>query len=402
MKTAIPLETTLRIQWRFEQFSGIVKYCRKEGREFLVGIQRDSAKITLSDAPLPQNALPPQSIKTNAPQDFGSARLDPAQPDAKISSPRQEARHTDDPERQGITEVPPPVRPSSNAAVTLPYGFAHKATNANLVSRPQEFITPRQTEPRPEPPPKRKEAVKERKLMGRKWLGLAPWHNKPDDSSANGDEIGNRTIQKENSMPQSTSPAEKAPLHSAREVPTFQVELLPMEDIYQAAGIVTPRKGYGVNKVVEMLNSDHLRGLSKEMRRAAVLMALDAAGITLDRVQRDAKARQDALDTYEAEQKQQAETEWARKAEEVAQIQSELDSIKAHYMARINRSLESVSRDKVRFSSWVTTKDQETRNMTEAVELCLKSPVSEAVSFPVTELRLAASAGVGAEGSKSL
>jgi hypothetical protein len=56
-----------------------------------------------------------------------------------------------------------------------------------------------------------------------------------------------------------------------------QPELLTMEDIYRVAGIVGPRKGYSINKIVEMLHSDYLRGLSKEMKRASVLMALDAA-----------------------------------------------------------------------------------------------------------------------------
>lgn len=228
--------------------------------------------------------------------------------------------------------------------------------------------------------------------MGHKWLGLAPWRNKQEELSASIDENSSSKSEKENLMPQTIQPTEKAPVKSAREVPTFHVELLPVEDIYRAAGIMSPQRGYSVNKVVEMLNSDHIRGLSKEMRRAAVLMALDAAGISIDQVQRDAKARQDALESYEAEQKKQAEAEWARKAEEIIQIQSELESIKAHYSARISRNLEGVSRDKARFGNWVTTKQHETQSMAEAVELCLKSPVSEPARTPLPEASPAASA----------
>jgi hypothetical protein len=55
-----------------------------------------------------------------------------------------------------------------------------------------------------------------------------------------------------------------------------------MEDIYRAAGIVGPRRGYSINKVVEMLHSEHIRGLSKEMKRPSVLMTLDAAGVSRD------------------------------------------------------------------------------------------------------------------------
>jgi predicted YcjX-like family ATPase len=118
-------------------------------------------------------------------------------------------------------------------------------------------------------------------------------------------------------MPHISQPQEKLAPHSAREVPNFRVELLPMEDIYRAAGIMNPRRGYSINKVVEMVHSEHIRGLSKEMKQAAVLMALDAAGISLDQVQQDAKARHEVLDSYEAGQKKQIEAMWARKAEEV-------------------------------------------------------------------------------------
>jgi predicted transcriptional regulator len=136
------------------------------------------------------------------------------------------------------------------------------------------------------------------------------------------------------------------------------------------------------------------------MKRAAVLMALDAAGVSIDQVQRDAKARQGALDAYEAEQKKLAEADWTRKAEEIVQIQAEMESIKAHYMARIKRNQEAVARDKARFSNWVATKQQEAQSMTEALDLCLKSqpsPPSEPVSSPPSaEFSMAASAGLAA------
>src|SRR5438445_576424 len=84
------------------------------------------------------------------------------------------------------------------------------------------------------------------------------------------------------------------------------------------------------HKVVEMLRSEHLRGASRELRRAAVLMALDAAGVTADEVLQDAKVRQEAIDAYATEQRKHAEMQWSRKAEENIQIQAELELVKAH------------------------------------------------------------------------
>jgi hypothetical protein len=44
------------------------------------------------------------------------------------------------------------------------------------------------------------------------------------------------------------------------------------------------------------------------------------------------------------------EAEWARKAEEIVQIQAEKESIKAHYTARISRNMEGVARQRATFA----------------------------------------------------
>jgi hypothetical protein len=230
--------------------------------------------------------------------------------------------------------------------------------------------------------PERKEAGtnKERKSMGRKWLDLGRWRSKQAGATATageGSKSSDRnsiysSSEKEKRMTHSNEAIEKASAQSAREVSTSKVDLVPMEDIYQAAGIMDPRRGYSIGKVVEMIHSDHMRGLSKELKQAAVLMALEAAGISVEQVQQDAKIRKNALDTYEAAQRKQVEAVWARKAEEVIQIQAELESVKAHLQARISRNLEGVAREKETFNNWLTLKQRECESMAEAVEMCVK------------------------------
>lgn len=365
VKTPIRVGSKLRIQWRFDQFTGAVRYCRGEGREYVVGIQRDSTETSL-----PNRALP-----TVRPQETSVANRG-----SYVST---------------VTAQSVPTRQESNPNFFLAERMAEEP--------PQ---SPRLPPPRPDDPvsrPRKKQEVgetntnKERKPMARKWLELAPWHSKQNDAAKNpsgeckasddGSSDGN--TEKENRMPHLNQFTEKAPAHTAREVPNFQVELLPMEDIYRMAGIMNPRRGYSISKVVDMVHSEHIRGLSKEMKQAAVLMALDAAGISLDHVQQDAKARQDALDSYEAAQKKQVEAMWARKAEEVIQIQAELDSVKAHHLARISRNLEGVAREKATFNNWLTQKQEECESMAEAVEMCLRSPaVSEPAIASVAEINV--------------
>lgn len=389
LKTPIAVGSKLRIQWRFEQFSGITKYCRKEGREYLVGIQRHA---TDNPASLPAPAkVPPADVRTS----------DPPAPTAQIETPlRQQSSKPNEiliPERK----MEEPLVPAASSSITPPHEVAAELARKDSprISRLENVNALRRTQLRTKRPPK--EADEKGRSMPRKWLEMAPWRNKQETVSPGGvwnGEARTETNQggkrsKENLMSPITQSLEKAPAPSAREVPDFQVELLPMEDIYRAAGIMTPRKGYSITKVVEMLHSQHIRGLSQEMKRAAVLMALDAAGISLEQLQHDAKARQDALDAHEADQRKQVEAEWARKAEEIIQIQAELESIKAHYTARIGRNLEGVAREKATFNAWLGTKQQETQNISEAVNLCSNPLLSDPVGASPQDFSSAAAAG---------
>jgi len=66
-----------------------------------------------------------------------------------------------------------------------------------------------------------------------------------------------------------------------------------------------------------------------------------------------------------------------RRAEENRQIMAELEPAKATYADRLRRNLDKVAREKATFGNWLTLKQQESANITEALELCTKSTVAE-------------------------
>jgi hypothetical protein len=68
----------------------------------------------------------------------------------------------------------------------------------------------------------------------------------------------------------------------------------------------------------------------------------------VDDVLQDAKARQDAIDSYEIEQRKQFEAQLAGKAEENAQIQAEMERVKARYTERLRRNLDGMARERQR------------------------------------------------------
>ena len=150
--------------------------------------------------------------------------------------------------------------------------------------------------------------------------------------------------------------------------------LLSYEDIYHAAGIMSPRSGYGIQKVVDMLNSERIRDLAGEVKRASVLMALEAAGASVEELLQDANRRQQALNAYEAAQRRQVETFEARRAQENSELQSEMQRITAHYAERIEQNEEQVAQEKESLRNWQMAKQHEDQRIAEVLALCSKQP----------------------------
>ncbi|HSZ61807.1 MAG TPA: PilZ domain-containing protein [Terriglobales bacterium] len=393
VKMPIPVGSNVRIRSRQDDFDGETRHCRADGADFLIGIQREVAERANPDRSL---ATPQQNRAKGPPVLANSAAptVAPSVVDTTIVHPTIVLNTVSNTVSNPVPNIVPNVAaapPTISQAEMQAESRAELRTNlkTEVCEAVREAVRAElQTELQPKRPAT--QAGKENKSMPNKWLEL-PWRKNPANPSRSGSEDAevsdgnsNSNREKENFMSDLNQPMPKAPVRSAREVPTFQVDLSPMEDIYRAIGIMNPPRGYSIIKVVEMLNSEHIRDLSKDMKRAAVLMALEAAGTSLDQLQRDAKARQDALDAHEAQQRKQVEAEWARKAEEIVQIQAEMDSIKAHYTGRISRNLDGVARQKATFAEWVNTKQQECQGMADAIELCSKAPASAASSAPAS------------------
>lgn len=404
-KKPIAVGSKLKIQSRFEQFSGTAKYCRNDGWDFLVGIQRDKASTDN------------EPFRTDVSLQAGVKSRDPLSAMANIQSlpQMQESKPSEIPTAapavRSEVHSEPILRAGNRSIAMLPRAVGHETANRDRphVFRHREFDVVRRTEVRSKRTANGNEAGKEKKTMKRKWLELSPWPHKQDGLSMsgeerelNGGENRNGKGVKDGLAPyvSSFTDTERSFQPSEEDAASFHAELLPIDDIYSTAGIPNAPKGYSINKVVEMLRSEHIRGLSKELKRAAVLMALDVAGVSVNQIQQDAKARQDALDAYEAGQQSQVEAEWARKVEENNQIQAEMERVKAQYMARITRNLDGVAREKARFNTWQMMKKQVTQTMAEALDLCAKSSATESPSPMIANASSDDHASAAAAGAK--
>jgi hypothetical protein len=138
-------------------------------------------------------------------------------------------------------------------------------------------------------------------------------------------------------------------------------------DIYSAAEIPDPPHGYSILKVAEMLQSEHIRTMPADVKRSSVLVALDAAGVDIKDVIQDAVRRDRALDTFERVQEKAVTDLEAKKTQENAQIQAEIDKYVSEQRAKIQANNDEVTREKERFFGWRLKKQQEEKKISDAV-----------------------------------
>ncbi len=97
--------------------------------------------------------------------------------------------------------------------------------------------------------------------------------------------------------------------------------------VYAEAGIELPAHGYGVDKVGEMLQSKRLASLAPEVKAAAVMAALEAAGVAVRDVVQDAVLRDKALDAFETAKDREARESRQKNEARIASLQQELDAL---------------------------------------------------------------------------
>ena len=358
LRSRIGVGMRLSIQSHREQFSGVARYYRPDGKDFLVGILKDEVHRPVLKKPPPE-VVPKRSEVSAKERPAGKTRPEPRAERRTEPVPNRNAVRTE----TAVVERLAARETRRREAVIREEGLRAEPVTAAIATAAQSMQSF-----------EGKSARKEWKFMKLKWFA----GNEAEllDPNSNGNAASEPVQHATEPAPRPERRATPASAPKLADDAGVPGELLAMEDIYRAAGITSPRRGYSISKVVDMLRSEHMSGLSKEMRRAAVLMALDAAGVSVNEVLQDAKVRQEAVEAYAVEQRKHAEAQWARKAEENLQIQAELEQVKALYAERIRRNLDGVSREKTTFGNWLKLKEQETQGMAEAVEQVLKPPTA--------------------------
>ena len=371
LKIPIRAGSRVEVSWCRDDFSGMTKWCREDQGEFLVGMQRDRitskavARIVPKaqapsarplDIPPARSANSPRVSEAGHPNAREAERL--SVPEVERPNVREMQQVEQEEVQRDVPSPPPPVAamiqsnppaqrqlirrgtlvpipkpmPLVLRRITFPTAVIQKpvvgyeialdyARDEATTDEPTDASAQyqkRTTSFFEEQYQKRTRSIfEERTEMPNKWLNLGTKGQEKD--AANGGRNGS---------PGGINTAHFSPgMAGDMTMATPRGDLLLLEDIYRTAGIIEPRMGYSITKVVEMLSNDHLRGLGDEVKRASVLMALSAAGIPLGDILQDAAQRQAAVAAYEVEQRKKFEEYWTRRAEENTLLQSEMERV---------------------------------------------------------------------------
>src|ERR1700689_582647 len=164
INTPVGVGSKVRIQWRFEQFSGTAKYCRREGREYLAGIQRDLVKDPIPSQAVPANILAQKSVGT------GIAAASTVK--AENLPKTEETKPTRISPNAVKAESVPMVLTATPAGATLPHSAGYEMDDGEKrrVSRLDEFNALRRTQFKTKQRPKGAQAVKKRNPLQHKRL----------------------------------------------------------------------------------------------------------------------------------------------------------------------------------------------------------------------------------------
>lgn len=233
----IAVGARLSPQWRWEKFSGVARYCRREGHEYLVGVQREASAINARD-----RATRPNKVLVASPAATKTGGLPAAEKQVPHASPEEKSENNNAAKVSSEVMATPVVYAATAGDSTVraqqfsgtgrfdqfPQQYSDVLRETNLESK--QLVDARQAE-------------KERKPMRRKWLEVAQWHNKPEaaDSDSDRNRNGSNAKAQSNEAPAHRAAEVRATMDLQADRQPFHAELLGVDDIYRAAGIIEPR-----------------------------------------------------------------------------------------------------------------------------------------------------------------
>ncbi len=153
-------------------------------------------------------------------------------------------------------------------------------------------------------------------------------------------------------------------------------DIMDFGEVYREARIEAPAHSYGIDKVESMLNHPRLVAIRPEQRAAAVLAALEAAGVEFTDVLRDAVLRDQAIERFSLAKEGEMQAERMRAEEAVVRARQELDAFVTEKRAEVERLRGEIKEAEERFSELQERRRVEERRIVEVSDHLSDAPPS--------------------------
>ena len=153
-------------------------------------------------------------------------------------------------------------------------------------------------------------------------------------------------------------------------------DIMDFGEVYREARIEPPVHGYGVDKVESMLNHPRLVALRPEQRAAAILAALDAAGVEFTDVLKDAILRDQAIERFALAKEAEMQAERMRAEEAVVRARQELDAFVTEKRSEVERLRREIQEAEQRFAELQERRRVEERRILEVSDHLSDAPAS--------------------------
>lgn len=151
-------------------------------------------------------------------------------------------------------------------------------------------------------------------------------------------------------------------------------DIMDFGEVYKEARIEPPPHGYGIDKVEAMLNHPRLVALRPEQRAAAILAALEAAGVEFTDVLRDAVLRDQAIERFALAKEAEMQAERMRAEEAVIKARQELDAFVTEKRAEVERLRREIKEAEERFAELQERRRAEERRILEVSDHLSEGP----------------------------
>ena len=165
-------------------------------------------------------------------------------------------------------------------------------------------------------------------------------------------------------------------------------KLSSFEDIYYKSSFkaATSTAAWDILKVADVLNSEHLHGLSPAGKHSALMMALEAAGVAVEDMLQDAVQRQRVLNEYDDSQRKRLEALEKSTLAENERLSQEMEALCAQYRMRIAGAVQEIERERAAFRERQERREREQRRISEAASGCVSGDSSANSDLSISRL----------------